>query len=55
MVQELNVSIKPMQQTADAAKAVLAKAKAEVERVEAIVEARKTKLRPKVQVTQASR
>ncbi|MCR9199847.1 MAG: hypothetical protein NXI04_14525 [Planctomycetaceae bacterium] len=54
-VQELTVSVKPMQQTAEAAKAVLTKAKAEVARVEAIVEARKTKLRPKVQVTRASR
>ena len=54
-VAELTNGVEPMQQTAAAAKAVLTKAEAEVERVEAIVEARKTKLRPTVQVTQASR
>lgn len=53
-VQDLNAGIAPKQKVAAAARAALTEKEAEVARVAALVEARKSRIRPKVQVTQIS-
>lgn len=55
MVEKLTADSAPMQKQAEEAKAILAAAEAELANVQAIVEARRQELRPKVQVTQVAK
>ena len=54
-MKQMTADVVPMQKTSDEAKAKLAAADAELARVQALVEARREKLRPQLQVTQAAR
>ena len=55
MVKKLTEEAAPIQKTADEAKTKLTAAEGELAKAQALVDARKEKLRPQLQVTQAAR